>query len=217
MYKGKKRHEMPPHIYAITDTAYRSMMQGESLSLPRVCLYLQPRQQLCRCSFMFKALVILWIGNHWCWWGGCASRSVSHCMRAKTGGCQRRCLYVDSVEALKKSAFPNYFPNFSFWSRAPVPVLWLPGRLFYLLFPFLHDFNLFLSSPQSGNMCELLRLLKKTDKVSPGFCALCRLSLPSSITVKLFRGSIHAQCPHSALLSHTPAPACHLLPSQTVW
>uniref|UniRef100_A0A665X9Y2 Myosin-9 n=1 Tax=Echeneis naucrates TaxID=173247 RepID=A0A665X9Y2_ECHNA len=30
MYKGKKRHEMPPHIYAITDSAYRSMMQGES-------------------------------------------------------------------------------------------------------------------------------------------------------------------------------------------
>ncbi|CAL8270831.1 unnamed protein product [Lota lota] len=27
MYKGKKRHEMPPHIYAITDTSYRSMMQ----------------------------------------------------------------------------------------------------------------------------------------------------------------------------------------------
>lgn len=29
MYKGKKRHEMPPHIYAIADTAYRSMLQGE--------------------------------------------------------------------------------------------------------------------------------------------------------------------------------------------
>ncbi|XP_008853014.1 myosin-9 isoform X1 [Nannospalax galili] len=27
MYKGKKRREMPPHIYAITDSAYRSMMQ----------------------------------------------------------------------------------------------------------------------------------------------------------------------------------------------
>ncbi|XP_023647743.1 myosin-9-like [Paramormyrops kingsleyae] len=27
MYKGKKRHEIPPHIYAITDSAYRSMMQ----------------------------------------------------------------------------------------------------------------------------------------------------------------------------------------------
>ncbi|KAK5611686.1 Myosin-9 [Crenichthys baileyi] len=27
MYRGKKRHEMPPHIYAITDTAYRSMVQ----------------------------------------------------------------------------------------------------------------------------------------------------------------------------------------------
>uniref|UniRef100_A0A4W3HTL5 Myosin, heavy chain 11b, smooth muscle n=1 Tax=Callorhinchus milii TaxID=7868 RepID=A0A4W3HTL5_CALMI len=30
MYKGKKRHEMPPHIYAIADTAYRSMMQGKT-------------------------------------------------------------------------------------------------------------------------------------------------------------------------------------------
>lgn len=27
-FKGKKRHEMPPHIFAITDTAYRSMLQG---------------------------------------------------------------------------------------------------------------------------------------------------------------------------------------------
>uniref|UniRef100_UPI00358E3D65 myosin-10-like isoform X3 n=1 Tax=Myxine glutinosa TaxID=7769 RepID=UPI00358E3D65 len=27
MYRGKKRHEKPPHIYAITDTAYRSMLQ----------------------------------------------------------------------------------------------------------------------------------------------------------------------------------------------
>ncbi|XP_025062214.1 myosin-11 isoform X3 [Alligator sinensis] len=27
MYKGKKRHEMPPHIYAIADTAYRNMLQ----------------------------------------------------------------------------------------------------------------------------------------------------------------------------------------------
>ena len=38
MYKGKKRHEMPPHIYAITDTAYRSMMQGE-----RACANTQTR------------------------------------------------------------------------------------------------------------------------------------------------------------------------------
>lgn len=30
MYKGKKRHEMPPHIYAIADTAYRSMLQGRA-------------------------------------------------------------------------------------------------------------------------------------------------------------------------------------------
>ncbi|XP_042575804.1 myosin-11 isoform X1 [Cyprinus carpio] len=27
MYKGKKRHEVPPHIYAVTDNAYRNMLQ----------------------------------------------------------------------------------------------------------------------------------------------------------------------------------------------
>ncbi|ESN98939.1 hypothetical protein HELRODRAFT_188960 [Helobdella robusta] len=26
LYKGKKRHEMPPHVYAITDSAYRNML-----------------------------------------------------------------------------------------------------------------------------------------------------------------------------------------------
>uniref|UniRef100_A0AAY4D846 Myosin, heavy chain 11a, smooth muscle n=1 Tax=Denticeps clupeoides TaxID=299321 RepID=A0AAY4D846_9TELE len=30
MYKGKKRHEVPPHIYSITDNAYRNMMQGDN-------------------------------------------------------------------------------------------------------------------------------------------------------------------------------------------
>ncbi|NXK85737.1 MYH11 protein, partial [Formicarius rufipectus] len=34
MYKGKKRHEMPPHIYAIADTAYRSMLQERVDQLP---------------------------------------------------------------------------------------------------------------------------------------------------------------------------------------
>ncbi|CAM4331613.1 unnamed protein product [Leuciscus chuanchicus] len=35
MYKDKKRHEMPPHIYAITDMTYRSMMQ-DLLEMSRV-------------------------------------------------------------------------------------------------------------------------------------------------------------------------------------
>lgn len=30
LYKGKKRHEVPPHVYAIADTAYRNMLAGRS-------------------------------------------------------------------------------------------------------------------------------------------------------------------------------------------
>uniref|UniRef100_A0A8C9Z4M1 Myosin, heavy chain 10, non-muscle n=1 Tax=Sander lucioperca TaxID=283035 RepID=A0A8C9Z4M1_SANLU len=30
MYRGKKRHEIPPHIYAISESAYRCMLQGKS-------------------------------------------------------------------------------------------------------------------------------------------------------------------------------------------
>lgn len=33
MYRGKKRHEMPPHIYAISESAYRCMLQGKSINI----------------------------------------------------------------------------------------------------------------------------------------------------------------------------------------
>ena len=36
LYKGKKRHEVPPHVFAITDTAYHSMLQGGSDARPGV-------------------------------------------------------------------------------------------------------------------------------------------------------------------------------------
>ena len=40
LYKGKKRHEVPPHVFAVTESAYRSMLQStrslrsEALELP---------------------------------------------------------------------------------------------------------------------------------------------------------------------------------------
>uniref|UniRef100_A0A8C1XX37 Myosin, heavy chain 14, non-muscle n=1 Tax=Cyprinus carpio TaxID=7962 RepID=A0A8C1XX37_CYPCA len=37
MYRGKKRHEMPPHIYAISEAAYRSMLQGGAVCILKLC------------------------------------------------------------------------------------------------------------------------------------------------------------------------------------
>lgn len=36
MYRGKKRHEMPPHIYAISESAYRCMLQGMTDIFPTI-------------------------------------------------------------------------------------------------------------------------------------------------------------------------------------
>ena len=31
MYRGKRKTEMPPHVFSITDNAYRDMLQGITL------------------------------------------------------------------------------------------------------------------------------------------------------------------------------------------
>jgi len=33
MYKGRKRKELPPHIYAVCDEAYRAMLESKPLFL----------------------------------------------------------------------------------------------------------------------------------------------------------------------------------------
>ncbi len=58
MYKGKKRHEMPPHIYAITDTAYRSMMQGTAV----YSAYIQNIDY--KCEDAVHADMVLWAATN---------------------------------------------------------------------------------------------------------------------------------------------------------
>ncbi|OXB68863.1 hypothetical protein ASZ78_002278, partial [Callipepla squamata] len=50
MYKGKKRHEMPPHIYAIADTAYRSMLQGRQVARSHCALTWDKMTYCCTCT-----------------------------------------------------------------------------------------------------------------------------------------------------------------------
>lgn len=54
MYRGKKRHEMPPHIYAISESAYRCMLQGRSqLVMVYPSLYRNHQCQWTKYAHMF--------------------------------------------------------------------------------------------------------------------------------------------------------------------
>lgn len=36
IYKGKKRNEVPPHLFSISDNAYHDMLMGEEIVMARV-------------------------------------------------------------------------------------------------------------------------------------------------------------------------------------
>lgn len=57
MYRGKKRHEIPPHIYAISEAAYRSMLQG----IPHYLWPLTPddSRRCCCCQLSWSMVWIL--------------------------------------------------------------------------------------------------------------------------------------------------------------
>lgn len=63
MYKGKKRHEVPPHIYSIADNAYRNMMQGTMfLLLPEDLCDIYATNVICWTFFMslyYPSLTVL--------------------------------------------------------------------------------------------------------------------------------------------------------------
>lgn len=76
MYRGKKRHEMPPHIYAISESAYRCMLQGKSSYLQSTTLTenttllhfkmsLNVRVLLLRMSVWLELFFFLFLLVHW--------------------------------------------------------------------------------------------------------------------------------------------------------
>ena len=109
MYRGKKRHEVPPHIYAITDTAYRSMLQGNYLLLlllltaAKYCLTDSTCEIAALISFNTRSIEVVQLRR---WsplsaWQGEYMLNYDSCMKVKTHFCAMICETNTSANSIR--------------------------------------------------------------------------------------------------------------------
>lgn len=99
MYKGKKRQDMPPHIYAISEAAYRSMLQGTLHYL----WPLYPQLGLTPELAPTAAISSSWPGDQW--WTPAVSRTAVYTRSFKSSGVFSNHGWPSNVLKVKKVVF----------------------------------------------------------------------------------------------------------------